>query len=199
VNGLIEIGRICRLQIQLSSLKAGPPRGRHYDPAPLREVPALRLSVDGASATVDGAERLDVHNATHPESKNRSRTNGVSIGFTSHYQRIRDRFGPSLRDGIAGENILIETNREQSLDDLSTGVVIETLDGGVIELSVLSVAHPCVEFSRFAMGDLAAPAIDVSDTLRFLDDGVRGFYARVDSVRPLRAKVGDRVFAVVRR
>jgi hypothetical protein len=78
-------------------------------------------------------------------------------------------------------------------------VVIETLDGGVIELSALSVAHPCVEFSRFAMGDLAAPAIDVSDTLRFLDDGVRGFYARVDSVRPLRAKVGNRVFAVVRR
>jgi hypothetical protein len=192
----IEIGRVCRLQIQLSSLKAGPPRERRYDPSPLRDVPELWVDIDGVSAKVDGVQRLDVHNATHPDSKNRAAANGVSIGFTSHYRRMRDRFNRQLPDGIAGENILVEADGEIRLVDLSCGVEIEAADGRTVALDALSVAHPCVEFSRFAMGNPHAPATAVSETLRFLDDGLRGYYARFESTRPARVAVGDRVYAV---
>ena len=98
--------------------------------------------------------------------------------------------------GIAGENILVETERPVDLDEIAAGIVIEGMDGRRIELTSVSVAHPCVEFSRFVMGDPQAPSIAVSETLRFLGDGLRGYYALVEAREPLRIELGDRVFAV---
>jgi hypothetical protein len=189
-----EIGTVVRLQLQTSSLKVGD-RPRRYDPTPIRAVPELSLAPEGVSA-VDGAGRmtLDVHNATHPASKNRI-DNGVSLGFTSHYLKMRERFGDLLEDGIAGENILIASNRAFTESDLATGVVIVADDGRRIVLSDVIVAAPCVEFTRFAMRfpDDARPDPTVTTALQFLHNGMRGFYASFDG-EMAEIKLGDRVF-----
>jgi hypothetical protein len=190
---LIEIGRIARLQVQTASLKVGTGRERYYDPAPLRSVDVFRVSGAGVSLDGPAGPLLDIHHAHHPLSKNRDTTNGVSVGFTSHYQHMRSRFGDHLPDGIAGENILVESGRQWDLADLAGGLVIVGADGREVMLVDISVAHPCVEFSRFAQNDRAAAPQVVSDVLRFLDNGVRGFYARVPSDEPLRVAVGDRL------
>lgn len=193
-----EIGRIIRLQVQVSSMKAGPPKARFYDPTPINEVAWLDLNHDGVTAVIDGERIVDVHNATHPASKNRARTNGLSVGFTSHYERMRERFAGHIIDGIAGENILVETDEPISLDEISDGLIIEGAGGRAIELSQVSVAHPCVEFSRFALNDLSAPPSAVSEALRFLEHGLRGYYALVTLDLPLRVQPGDRVDAIHR-
>ena len=188
---LTEIGRIVRLQIQRESLKRGLPRARYYDPGPLLPVERLLLTRDGVAAIgPDGAEQIDVHNGRHPESKRRSE-NPVSIGFSTHYAAMRERFGAHLSDGIAGENILVETDRPLTLDDIGNGIVILGSDGRRIELSSISVAHPCVEFSRFALGDPRGEPLIVSEALRFLDNGVRGFYACVEADGRFEARHGD--------
>jgi len=194
-----EIGRIGRVQVQISSLKSGPPNGRYYDPAPLREVEWLEMNHDGVTAIVDGEHVVDVHNATHPATKNRDGINPISIGFTSHYDRMRERFDGHLVNGIAGESILVETDTPVELDIVAGGFTIECADGRSIDLVDVSVAHPCVEFSRFALNDRAAPPLVVSEALRFLDNGLRGYYATVQSTEPIRVEPGDRVFAIRQR
>lgn len=191
-----EIGRIVRLQVQLSSLKMGPPKGRYYDPGPLREVGGLDINHAGIVAIVDGECAVDVHNATHPATKNRSGINAISVGFTSHYALMRAQFDDHLVNGIAGENILVETDSVVALADVAGGLLIEGDDGRRIELVDISVAHPCVEFSRFALGDPGAPPPAVSQALRFLDNGIRGYYAAVASLQPLHVEPGDRLFAI---
>jgi hypothetical protein len=191
---LIEIGRIVRLQIQRESLKRGPVGARYYDPAPVAVVEQLMLTRDGAVAPgPDGTEQIDVHNARHPASKNRE-INPVSVGFTAHYAAMRRRFGEHLVDGIAGENILVESDRILALADIERGVVILGDDGRRVELTGASVAHPCVEFSRHALGRLDATPLVVSQALRFLDNGVRGFYCCVESPKTFAVRLGDRVF-----
>jgi hypothetical protein len=188
-----EIGKIVRLQIQTASLKVGE-RPRRYDPAPIQAVPELALAPEGVFAVDDaGRVTLDVHNAEHPASKNRM-DNGVSLGFTSHYLTMRERFGDHLADGIAGENILIATDRAFAEAELTAGVVIVGEDGRRIALRDVIVAAPCVEFSRFALRfpDDARPDATVTDALKFLHNGTRGFYASYEG-EPAVVRVGDRV------
>jgi hypothetical protein len=175
-----EIGRIKLVQIQLSSLKAGERPYRYYDPAPLLIVDRLLLSTSGAiGLTAGGGRVIDVHHVEHPTSKNQG-VNGISIGFTSHYHAMRERFGPHLTDGCAGENILVEADRTLALADLGAPLAIETVAGATVYLTDLLVAAPCVEFSQFAAGQgERLPAEAMKATLQFLDDGRRGFYARV--------------------
>ena len=153
------------------------------------------MTFDGAVATIDGERMIDVHNATHLETKNRNGVNPLSIGFTSHYNLMRERFDQHLVDGIAGENILVEAIDPLGFNQARGGFVVEGDDGRRIELGSVSIAHPCVEFSRFALNDRAAAPLVVSGALGFLDNGVRGFYVSVASSEPLRVEVGDRVFA----
>lgn len=195
--GEIEIGRIVRLQLQTASLKRSAGRDKWYDPAPLAAVDELWLTAGGPAAEIDGVRTLDVHHAEHPASKNVGGKNPISIGFTVSYARMRERFGAHLSDGIAGENILVETAVPVSLDELAGGIAIVGDDGRSVTCSAVRVAHPCVEFSRFAMADPRADPRAVSETLRFLDDGVRGYYLRVESAEPLRVALGDRVLRLV--
>jgi hypothetical protein len=192
-----ELGRIVGLQIQRSSLKVGPRGDRYFDPAPLLAVEALYVTRTGVTVDPLGAQ-LDVHNELHPASKNVSGKNDISIGFTSHYATMRSRFGARIRDGIAGENILVACEQPIALDDLTGGILIVGDDGRRLELGHALVAHPCVEFSRYVLDDLQAPATLVSETLKFLDGGTRGFYAVVEGSDPARVAIGDRVFAVSR-
>ncbi len=188
------IGTVTRLQIQESSLKVGD-KPRRYDPAPLRAVPELVVTragvsfIDGIGTTI-----IDVHNVEHSASKNRA-ANGVSLGFTSHYAAMRERFGDHLSDGIAGENILIESTRTFAESELLGGVIVESDDGRRLPLTDIIVAAPCVEFTRFALRFPAAAKPDktVTEGLQFLHNGMRGFYASLHS-EPATIQLGDRVF-----
>jgi hypothetical protein len=189
------IGTIVRLQVQESSLKVGD-KPRRYDPAPIRPVPAVSISSAGVLGLAENGETvLDVHHHDHPMSKNRGGENGISLGFTGHYRAMRQRFGQHLADGIAGENILVEADRQFQVEELATGVVVEGNSGRRLELRPVIVAAPCVEFSRYAMRfpDGARPDATVTEALRFLDEGMRGFYATYVG-EPVVVKVGARVF-----
>jgi hypothetical protein len=189
------IGTVVRLQVQESSLKVGV-KPRRYDPAPLRSVPAIGLSAAGVVGLAENGESIvDVHHREHPSSKNRGGENGISLGFTGHYREMRQRFGQHLRDGIAGENILIEVDRQFQVEDLANGVVVEGADERPLELRPVIVAAPCVEFSRYALKfpDGARPDATVTEALRFLDAGMRGFYATYGG-EPAVVELGARVF-----
>ena len=190
-----SVGTVVRLQVQESSLKVGS-SPRRYDPAPIRPVPAMSLGSAGVVALLENGETIiDVHHHHHPSSKNRAGENGISLGFTAHYLAMRQRFGRHLHDGIAGENILIEVDREVAAEDLAAGVVVEGSDGRRLELRPVIVAAPCVEFARYALEfpDDKKPDATVTEALRFLDAGMRGFYA-IYSGEPAVVEVGARVF-----
>jgi hypothetical protein len=189
------LGTIVRLQIQESSLKVGD-KPRRYDPAPLRVVSSLLVTPAGVVASdADGSPLIDVHHQDHPASKNREGENGISLGFTGHYRAMRDRFGPHLVDGIAGENILIEAERQFPAEELARGVVVIGEEGRYLPLTDIIVAAPCVEFTRFAMRfpDDARLDATVTTALKFLHNGMRGFYARLGG-ETATILLGDRVF-----
>ena len=172
---MIEIGRIVRLQVQTESLKRGERPQRVYDPAALSEVMRLRLSPSGAvGVTSAGEEVLDVHNSDHPRTKTESGRE-VSFGFTSHYGRMHDRYGAHLKTGCAGENVLVESGRVWRLEDFAAGLAFRNRAGALLPLEQVSVAAPCVEFSRFSLNDPEASPQDLKPVLQFLDDGTRGY------------------------
>jgi hypothetical protein len=176
---LHEIGRVKQVQVQRASLKAGERPYRYYEPTPLLVVDGLLLSPGGVvGLCASGEQVIDVHNAEHPASKNVRGLNGISIGFTSHYQAMRERFGLHLTDGIAGENILVESDRAFALADLGERLAIQTSVGTLIYLADLLVAAPCAEFSQFAasQGEKLPPEA-LKEALEFLHEGRRGFYA----------------------
>lgn len=189
------IGRITRLQIQTSSLKVdGDPR-RYYTPDPIRQVDVLDVTDGTITGPVDGRAVVDVHSATHPDSRNRGNGNMLSVVFTGHYGLVRKRFGSHVADGMAGDNILVEYDQRLKLSDVERGLAIERPDGERIELGIISVAHPCVEFSRFCLDNLDAHPKQISETLKFLDGGTRGFYGVVTSPLPARIELGDLLLA----
>jgi hypothetical protein len=185
---------IVRLQIQESSLKVGS-KPRRYDPDPIQSVPAMSLSSAGVVGLLQNGESVvDVHHHDHPASKNRGGENGISLGFTTHYLAMRQRFGRHLPDGIAGENILIAADQQVLAEDLAGGVVVESTGGRWLELRPVIVAAPCVEFARYALKlpDGARPDATVTEALRFLDAGMRGFYATYEG-EPAVVELGARV------
>lgn len=188
------IGEIEQVQIQMNCLKQGQRPNRYYDPAPLQVVSALRLTPAGAIGLLNGQELIDVHHLAHPQSRNRG-SNGLSLNFTAHYQRMSQRFGPHLQWGRAGENILVNSQQIWSLADLEQGLLILTQDGPeMIKVKAVRVAAPCVEFSHYALAwDSPVPAGTLQETLQFLDNGTRGFYGQYHgegrAIRP-----GDKLY-----
>ena len=191
---LTPLGPIVRLQIQRTGLKLGEKPNRVYDPAPLLEVQALTLSPAGAVALLpDGSALLDVHHLQHPRTRNLGGANDLSVGFTGHYARMRDRYGAHVLDGCAGENILVENAARLELAAVQRGLAVQT-DQGWVWLHGVRIALPCVEFSTYASHP-AAPE-DVKTALQFLDGGLRGFYCTYDDEQPATVSVGDQVWAV---
>jgi hypothetical protein len=190
-----DVGRIVRLQIQRSSLKTGEKPTRVYDPAPLLAVDRLALGPEGALGEgSDGSWLVDVHHRAHPRTKNADGAHGVSLGFTSHYALMRNRFGERITLGCAGENIIVETERRIALEDLEGGVVLLAPDGReVTRLEVLQVAQPCRPFSGWALGG-GVEARLLKETLQFLEGGTRGYYCV--GVGAGIVAVGDRVAVV---
>jgi hypothetical protein len=191
------IGMIQRLQIQREPLKVGERPTRHYDPSPLLAVEGLLLTPEGAIGLLDdGGQLIDVHHARHPRTRH-SGVNGLSIGFTGHYDQMRAYFGADLPDGVAGENILVEYADLVDLTALRPRLAIEDdFSGDRIYLTGIRVAAPCVEFTRFAAGeDLDADAM--KGALQFLDNGLRGFYVTLEPGQDtVIIHPGDRLYAL---
>ncbi len=194
-----EIGQISLIQVQRSALVVEDRAKSYYDPTPLVVVEYLLLSPQGAiGVAADGRQVMDIHHEYHPNSHNHKGINGVSIGFTSHYRAMRSKLGEHLVDGIAGENIVVESATPHSLADLGERLAIQIHQTErYIYLSGLQVATPCVEFSLFAANHgMPLPAAQLKETLQFLDGGTRGFYARMEDLQDtVTLQVGDKVFA----
>lgn len=191
------LGTVVRLQVQASSLKVGE-SPRRYDPSPLEVMHALTVTPGGViGVTGEGDGLIDVHHQEHPQSKNSGGRNGISLSFTSHYDAMRERFGPHLRDGIAGENVLIELADDTRLvapEELADGVTFIGDERSPLALERVIVAAPCVEFSRFALRfpDDRKPDATITEALRFLGNGMRGFYGAYKGA-PAVMRVGDRL------
>lgn len=190
-----QLGSIVRLQIQRDPLKVGQKPRRQYDPVSILSVPALELSPGGViGLTSDGEQIVDVHNENHRNSRNRDRTNSISVGFTFHYHTMRERFGPRVTDGVAGETMLVQIDRMISEDEMADGLAIVTASGETVHLVSVAVAEPCVEFTRYAMNlDQDTPSDRrVTEALQFLRAGMRGFFAMYAG-DPVQLRVGDSV------
>jgi len=114
---------------------------------------------------------------------------------------MRNRFGPHLADGIAGENILVNADREFAEEEVTGGIVIVgTL--GPIALEAVQHAPPCVEFSKFCAGYAFEQRADtvIAETLQYLNLGMRGFYATLaeGSPSPVTIALGDTVYRRMR-
>ena len=118
----------------------------------------------------------------------------MSIGFTSHYALMRERFGDGMTLGCAGENIIVETERRIALEDLQRGIVLVARDGQELaRLEVLQVAEPCRPFAGWALGGIVESRV-LKESLQFLEGGTRGYYCQ--GVGSGIVSVGDRVAVV---
>lgn len=191
------IGQIARLQVQTQSLKVAAGPGKRYDTRALVNVPELVLDEHGVTGRSDSGEDMpDVHHRDHPASQFRGE-NGISIGFTSHYAAMRQRFGDHLADGIAGENILVETDDLVRDSDVQAGLLVEAANGSRARLGDVCVATPCVPFSLYALHKTpqTKPDRTITEALQFLNDGRRGFYVTLKG-EPVVIAVGAAVYLV---
>jgi len=190
------IGTIVQLQIQRSPLKIGERPLRRYDPTPLLRVDRLLVTARGAIAWLpDGSAVLDVHHDDHPATRSRDGGRGLSIGFTSHYAVMRQRLGKRVRDGVAGENVLVESDRLHTLAGLGPRLgVVDVTSEETAWFGELAVARPCKAFSRYCLGRPETSTDELKDVLQFLEDGTRGYYASLaDPSVPVVLRPGDRV------
>lgn len=193
-----HIGTIKFVQIQQDSLKEHLPDGsRNYNPSPLLRLNRIKLTVDGVIGITDsGDEIIDVHNTRHPNSRYRG-DNPISMGFTSHYEKMRDEMGDHLTDGIAGESILVDCDTIYTPDVLHHQIVIKNeTQGSMIYLNEIIPTPPCEPFSRFARARQLSPP-ETKATLQFLSYGTRGFYMKLEgSPANTLIQTGDSVYLV---
>lgn len=185
------LGTVARLQVQQFSVKPGHFRSREYTPDGLLPVPQLVVDSGGAAAP-EGP--MDVHHRDHPTSGFHG-DNAISILFTPHYREMQERFGDRASIGVAGENILIDTEQRIPIDDLRDGLTIVTQEGNQVTLQDIRVAEPCVEFTRYLLGYPPESRADdrFNAALQFLRNGTRGFYTLVGS-SPATVRTGDPVY-----
>lgn len=187
---------VIRLQVQLDRLKPGLPPHRRYEPGVLRQVTALKLTPRGViGVAADGAEHIDVHHMDHPHSRNSKGRNGISIMATGDYVALRERYGPHLLDGIAGESVLLECAEGLAGRDMpeQVAVVMGETPGAerTLALTGVHVAKPCVEFTRFCLRQDGAVDDAVKQGLRDLDDGARGYKMTTAGIGTI--SIGDRL------
>lgn len=200
IKKIRALGKIKLVQLQPSGLIIETPSGYYYDVTRRVVVNSLLITSKGIEANTPESEHmLDIHHLDHPD-KAYDDDDLICIGFTSHYEAMRDRFGKHMGDGSAGENIIIESDQEVWEEDIGPHLAIENKDTGqMMVLDMVSFAAPCEEFSHYAAQsqDKRLPAEDLKDILKFLNKGRRGFLLvlRVGQ-EPAMIQPGDSVFAV---
>ncbi len=200
VKRLRELGRIKLTQLQPSGLIIETPSGYFYDATRLVVVDRLQITPLGIEATTpEGEHVLDIHHINHPD-KAYDNDDLVCIGFTSHYNAMRARFGDHMVDGIAGENIVIDFEEEVWPGDLGSQIGIENAATGELALlDMVSFAAPCEEFSHFAAQSQhkKLPADELKSILHFLGNGRRGYLLVLSkNQEEVTVQPGDKVFAV---
>lgn len=193
MTSLTTIGPVVRLQVQRSPLKLGEGAEKRYHTAPIVAVERLILTRDGAVGVAAESQLLDVHHRKHPAGKNEDGRHGVSLGFTSHYREMRQRFGDHLTLGCAGENLIVEAESRIEPAPAARGFALLDPKGRLKGyLKDVVVAHPCRPFARFAQRQKDISAEELKTTLAFLDGGTRGFYCTFYSERePVAIELGD--------
>ena len=195
-----NLGTVKLVQLQPSGLIIDTPSGYFYDPSRRVEVDHLLITPKGIEATTPAGEHvLDIHHLDHPD-KEYDEDDLVCIGFTSHYRVMRSRFGDHMVDGIAGENIIIDFEKQVWVDDIGTQIAIENSETGQLtRLDLQMFAAPCEEFSHFAAQsqDKKLPATVLKDVLQFLNNGRRGFLLLLSKGQESGIiRAGDKVFRV---
>lgn len=200
VEKLRNLGKIKLVQLQPSGLIIETPSGFFYDASRRVEVDHLLITSKGIEATTsDGEHVLDIHHLDHPD-KAYDDGDLVCIGFTSHYEAMRARFGEHMVDGIAGENIIIVCEKEIWPEDLGGQIAIENEDTGrKVRYDIVRFAPPCEEFSHFAARSQheRLPSSQLKSTLQFLGNGRRGYLMVLSpGQEPASVQPGDRVYLV---
>lgn len=182
-----KIGEIALLQIHRDLVVPGD----RFDPAPLLEVERMSIDAAGVLGWNGEAWAVDVHHRSWP---GRGGRRPLSLGFTSHYDKMRRRFR-DLPLGTAGENIIVTATDPVSLEELGD-LVIRGSTGGEALLTGPIVAKPCRQFTSFMLElPHTASADEIADELSFLDGGTRGFIFKVDQLaEPVIVRVGDGVY-----
>jgi len=200
IEKLNLLGYVKLTQLQPTGLIVNTPSGEFYDPSRRVVVDSLQISPLGIEAiTPDGEHVLDIHHIDHPDKKY-DNDDLVCIGFSSHYAAMRARFGEHMIDGIAGENIIIQAEKEIWPEDLGQRLGFESSETGDITfLDVVKFAAPCEEFSHFAAQSQhqRLPAAELKATLQFLGNGRRGYLLVLsDGQEPAIVQPKDRVFVI---
>ena len=200
IETLNLLGYVKLTQLQPTGLIVNTPSGEFYDPSRRLVVDSLQISPLGIeSITPDGEHMLDIHHIDHPDKKY-DNDDLVCIGFSSHYTAMRTRFGEHMIDGIAGENIIIQAEKEIWPEDLGQRLGFESSETGDITfLDVVKFAAPCEEFSHFAAQSQhqRLPAAELKATLQFLGNGRRGYLLVLsDGQEPAIVQPKDRVFVI---
>lgn len=182
-----RLGEIALLQIHSQQLVPG----KEFDPAPLLHVDEASVTSAGMLGWTGSSWVVDVHHKAWP---GRGARRPLSIGFTSHYDKMRKRYG-EVALGVAGENIVIRTDRVVKLNDLGSRIVVRG-NGREAVLFPVKVAKPCLQFTSYML-DLSELGSyeDLKADLEFLGAGTRGFIVGMDeSAEPTRLRLGDQVF-----
>ena len=200
IEKLNLLGYVKLTQLQPTGLIINTPSGEFYDPSRRVVVDSLQISPLGIeSVTPDGEHMLDIHHIDHPDKKY-DNDDLVCIGFSSHYAAMRAHFGEHMIDGIAGENIIIQAEKEIWPEDLGQRLGFESSETGDITfLDVVKFAAPCEEFSHFAAQSQhqRLPAAELKATLQFLGNGRRGYLLVLsDGQEPAIVQPKDRVFVI---
>ena len=195
-----ELGIVALVQLQPSGLIVEKDGGYYYDEPRRVVVDELMINSKGIEATTPGGEHvLDIHHLDHPD-KEYDDDDLVCIGFTSHYDKMQERFGEHMVYGVAGENIIINFSKEIWLDDLGEKIAFEDQDSGeLLVLKDVQVAHPCEEFSHYAAKsqDKKLPHGELKEILEFLGKGRRGYLLVLEKGQAEgRIRPGDKVFVV---
>lgn len=183
----VKLGEVALLQVHGDQVK----RIGRYDPAPLIQVEEASVARDGMLGWTGSAWVVDKHHEAWPEPGPRR---PLSIGFTSHYAKMRERYW-DIALGAAGENVVIETDRVMALDELGERLIVRGDNREAVLLPV-KVAKPCLQFSSYMRRLPEVGSIqELAEDLVFLGEGTRGFIVTMDeSGEPVRVRVGDEVF-----
>ena len=200
MTNMEKIGSIDQLQIQQNPLKTQlSDKNTVYDPSGIMVLQEIRLTTFGIVGILDFLNKemayLDVHHLRHPQSRFRG-DNKISIGFTGHYQQMRKEFGAHLRDGSAGENIIIKSDHLVSPGELGQRLAIRSRNhDSLIYLSDIKPIPPCEPFVRYARDRPASSPRETQSDLKLLSDGLRGYYAEIESAaEEAIVRIGDTVY-----